>query len=57
MITILTALALQATLPAKEDCFAVDGRATCVVVPSSHSNSPWPGHAPVWEFLVAHPRK
>jgi polyhydroxybutyrate depolymerase len=35
MITILTALALQATLPAKEDCFAVDGRTTCVVVPSA----------------------
>ena len=34
MIAILTALALQATLPAKEDCFVVDGRTTCVVVPS-----------------------
>jgi polyhydroxybutyrate depolymerase len=33
MIIILTALALQATLPAKEDCFPVDGRTTCVVVP------------------------
>jgi polyhydroxybutyrate depolymerase len=35
MIGILTALALQATLPAREDCFAVDGRTTCVVVPSA----------------------
>jgi polyhydroxybutyrate depolymerase len=37
MIGILATLALQATLPAKEDCFSVEGRPTCVVVPSASS--------------------